>query len=351
MTVGAIAMVVSLFALTGGSASAEALKPGAVFVLANTSPVNEVAVFNRASNGALTPAGTYPTGGNGMSGLGSQGALVLSDNGHLLFAVNAGSNTISMFEVRPDGLNLLDQAPSGGVKPTSLTTHNKLLYVLNASSPNIAGFEIKDKKLKAIPGSINPVGSTSGAQVEFSPDGKVLAVTEKGTKTIDTYTVDKNGVAGGRAEYPSKGMTPFGFAFDKRGHLIVSEAGSAAVSSYDVSKNGVVSLISASVPANSAACWIAISKNSRYAYSANGSGSISAFRIAENGSLSSLNVSAATPGGSSLDLGVSHDGKYLYERNGGFKRINAYSIQEDGSLTPIGNAGALPTSASGIAVW
>ena len=46
------------------------------------------------------------TGGNGTgANLGSQGAVALSDDGKLLFAVNAGSNSISEFAVREHGLS------------------------------------------------------------------------------------------------------------------------------------------------------------------------------------------------------------------------------------------------------
>ena len=47
---------------------------GAVYTLTNEASGNAVAVFDRASDGSLTPDGTVPTGGNGTgAGLGSQG--------------------------------------------------------------------------------------------------------------------------------------------------------------------------------------------------------------------------------------------------------------------------------------
>ena len=107
---------------------------GAVYTLTNQVAGNAVAIFSRARDGSLTPAGAAPTGGAGTgAGLGSQGALALDDGGRRLFAVNAGSNEISSFAVAPDGgLTLVDRVASGGVTPISLTVHRGLLYALNA---------------------------------------------------------------------------------------------------------------------------------------------------------------------------------------------------------------------------
>src|SRR4051812_40881218 len=71
---------------------------GAVYVLGNSTAGNAVLAYDRASDGSLSGPATYPTGGTGTGGgLGSQGALVL--DGRDLYAVNAGSNSISRFSV------------------------------------------------------------------------------------------------------------------------------------------------------------------------------------------------------------------------------------------------------------
>src|SRR5829696_1418540 len=113
------------------------LKSGAVYVLTNQ-PSNAVAAFDRAPDGALTPAGMFSTGGSGnpvaepgdppTDPLASQGSLILSQDNRLLFAVNAGSNEISVLAVGQTGLTLVDKVPSGGTRPISLTLHKDLLY-------------------------------------------------------------------------------------------------------------------------------------------------------------------------------------------------------------------------------
>lgn len=218
--------------------------PGAVYALTNSAQANAVAVFRRDANGSLDPAGTVPTGGRGNGQqLGSQGALA-GGSRRRLFAVNAGSNSVSVLQVTSDGLRLVETAPSGGTKPISLTVHGDLLYVLNAGGRgNIAGFRIGEGgELRAIAGSRRPLSTSAAgpAEAHFSPDGDLLVVTEKATNTIDTYRVRDDGVADGPVAHPSAGMTPFGFTFDRRGHLLVSEAfggtpGQSAVSSYRLS--------------------------------------------------------------------------------------------------------------------
>src|SRR5262245_49168804 len=191
--------VLSLTAASGLSVLAHAEgAPGAVYTMDNSPSSNHVLVFARAGDGTLAAAGSFETGGLGTGGdLGNQGALVLSRNERWLFAVNAGSDEISAFAVRPKGLALVDRLPSGGRRPISLTVHNDLLYVLNAGGgagdqDNITGFQVDDGHLSQIPGSTRPLSaaSTGPAQVQFEAGGRVLVVTEKGTSRIDTYTVD-----------------------------------------------------------------------------------------------------------------------------------------------------------------
>ena len=69
---------------------------GAVYTQSNSAAGNAVIVFGRSADGTLTPAGSFATLGNGTgAGLGSQGAVTLSDDGEFLFAVNAASNTMT----------------------------------------------------------------------------------------------------------------------------------------------------------------------------------------------------------------------------------------------------------------
>src|SRR5690349_11714282 len=246
---------------------------GTVYSLTNATTGNAVAAFDQASNGKLRLSAYFFTGGNGTgSALGSQGALALDKK--WLFAVNAASDSISAFKIGKYGLRLTDTIASGGKLPISVTAHDGVVYVLNAGDAgNISGFRLNDDgKLSPITNSTRPLsGSAVGpAQVSFSPNGELLAVTEKATNKIDTYVVGDNGRAVGPKLFASSGITPFGFSFDGNHRLLVSEAfggaanGSAA-SSYQVSDDGNLTVVSASVPTHqTAACWLVVSKDGQF---------------------------------------------------------------------------------------
>jgi 6-phosphogluconolactonase len=360
-----LAAVLAVTALTfAASASADGNRGrGAVYTLTNAATGNAVAVFERAANGSLTPAGTVSTGGRGTgAGLGSQGALVLDDD--RLFAVNAGSNTISSLEV-DDGneVELEDVASSLGVRPISLTVHGPILYVLNAGDAttpaNITGFFVFGGELIPLPGSSRPLSTAAPdpAQIEFTPDGRVLVVTEKATNRITTYRVFL-GFASRPFSQPSAGQTPFGFAFDRRGHLIASEAfggvtDASVLSSYGVSRSGAVSVIDPNVATTeTAACWVVVTKDGRFTYTTNtGSNSISGYAISRDGDLTLLDADGKTAvtGATPIDAALSRSSRFLYELSAGAGEIGGFTVNSDGSLDPLGAVGGLPAGTVGLA--
>lgn len=335
---------------------------GAVYVLTNEKAGNAIAVFKRAANGTLAAADTVATGGVGTGGgLGSQGALALSADGHWLFAVNAGSNDISVLRVEGDGVTLVGRQPAGGTLPISLTIEGDLLYVLNAGSNNITGFRVGlYGTLWPVAGSTRPLsGANVGpAQVSFAPGGASLVVTEKMSNQIDVYQVGADGVAAAPVFHPSAGTTPFGFAFAGP-HLIVSDAfggqpNAGAVSSYTLGANGeLATATAASLTYQTAPCWVAATADGRYAYTTNaGSGSITGYAVSGDGQLRLLTGDGRTgvlgAGSRPLDLGFSQDSRYLYALAAGTQSVSAFRVESDGGLAALGAAGGLPASAVGL---
>src|SRR2546430_16386166 len=206
VTSPATAIATSLQAQRGDQSGDDGDRPRAVYTLTNEVAGNAVAVFNRSADGTLTAAGTIATGGTGTGGgLGSQGAVALSDDGRRLFAVNAGSNDVSVFGVGPAGLSLTSRTASGGTLPISLTVHGNMLYVLNSGGVgSISGFTVGTTGgLTPIPGSIQPFSRThvGPAQGSFSPHGRRPGGTEKNTNLLDVYAGDANGPAGARTSF------------------------------------------------------------------------------------------------------------------------------------------------------
>jgi 6-phosphogluconolactonase (cycloisomerase 2 family) len=336
---------------------------GAVYVASNAAAGNEVLVFARNARGRLTALDAVPTGGRGTgAGLGSQGAVTLSEDGRYLFVVNAGSDSLSVFWIGERGLRLVDVEPAGGSRPISVTVSGDLVYVLDAGGDgNIFGFrQRRNGTLRPLAGSRQPLSGAgvAPAQISFTPDGGVLVVAQKGTNQLTTYVVDDDGIAGPPAAYPAAGTTPFGFAFDRRGRLIVSEAfGGAAlastVSSYAVDDDGTVTFIDPAVPTlQTAACWTAVSPNGRYAYVTNaGSNSISGFAVARDGSLELLDADGVTgeTGMTPIDVAFSRDGQFLYTLNANAHTVSAFRVRADGALAPFAGSAGLPAGAVGLA--
>jgi len=111
---------------------------------------NRVLIFNRFANGKLALAGSAATGGAGgfqpqpgctpvCPFLDTQDEIVSTADGKLVFAVNAGSSTITSFRATSTGLHKVSVVSSHGKFPNSLTIHRTWLYVLNSDSDNIAG--------------------------------------------------------------------------------------------------------------------------------------------------------------------------------------------------------------------
>lgn len=72
---------------------------------------NRIVIYDRARDGSLTRAGSYRTGGLGgqaagsvVDHLASQGSLVYESHQHTVLAVNAGSDSLSVFTLRGDRL-------------------------------------------------------------------------------------------------------------------------------------------------------------------------------------------------------------------------------------------------------
>ena len=353
-------------ALIGGSLVGLAALPSAMaatlYTETNDAIGNKVQVYGTSSDGNATLRYEVATGGLGSGGgLGSQGAMTLSETRDYLFAVNAGSNEVSSFKVERNGsLKWVGKVTSGGTTPISLTIHGRMLYVLNAGgNGNIAGFWVNNRgKLSAIAGSSRPlsVPAPGPAQIGFSPDGYRLVVTEKRTNTIDVYNVDEKGIASLAKTQPSNGQTPFGFAFD-HGNLLVSEAfggKAAALSSYDFDGDAL-SVVSGSAPAENqkAACWVVKARYGRFAYVTNtASGTVTGFAVARDGVLSPLTSGGitGTTGGGPIDAAADHDSDTLYVLSPSIGQLVAFHVNKDGSLVSLGAAAGVPASAAGLVV-
>jgi 6-phosphogluconolactonase (cycloisomerase 2 family) len=342
---------------------------GAVFTMSDDPSGNAILAFDRDRDGRLSAAGTYPTDGLGSGdGLnGTSNPMAFAGGNRYLYAVNGGSDEVSAFRVSRSRLRLLGTVSSAGPRPISVTVYDDLVYVINAGRDgqpgNIAGFRITRRgTLEAIAGSVQPInpGAGSPSQIDFTPDGSRLVITDKPTNTITTYPVDAEGVAGPPTVTAANGQTTFGFDFDRLGRLIVSEAaggapGASTVSSYLLDGSGVPQSITESLPTEqTAACWI--ETFGPFAYATNtGDSSVTGFFIRPDGELVRLHDDGVTvttgEGSNPLDMDIALN--YLYIQSQGTNRLSVYTIEFDGSLVsvPGGAVDGLPPTAVGVAAF
>ncbi|MCI4320847.1 MAG: lactonase family protein [Thermoplasmata archaeon] len=341
---------------------------GSVFVMSNAASGNVVLAYHIGTGGALVPAGHFPTHGKGTgASLADSGGIVLTQDHRFLLVVNAGSNSVTVFSVHAPTattsvLSYVDTVRSHGVSPVSIALHGPVVYVLNAGNAttagNIAGFLLVGPGwLFALPHSSQPLSTSSAtgpAQVGFNPAGTVLVVTEKSTNQIDTYPVNALGIAQSPIFTTSNGTTPYGFAFNWHGALIVSDAASGALSSYTVARSGALTLVSGSVADGQLApCWVAVAHNGTFAYTTDAhSASISSYTVGSGGTLTLLASVAATTGAADTDMAVGGaHAQYLLVTDAGAAEIQEFRIGSTGGLTLLDTLSALPSTVEGMAAY
>ncbi len=334
-----------------------------LYTESNASERNHILIYKIRNNGSLEGAGTTASGGKGTgAGLGSQGALVLDKNHDWLFAVNAGSNSVSSFKVNSDGsLTLTSTENTDGITPVSVTVHGNLLYVLNRGSDNIHGFRIAGNgKLLSIKESTKALSSTAvdAPQISFSPNGDWVIVTEKATNIIGTFKVKSNGSVNDGIFTASVGPTPFGFDFSRGRYMIVSNAaggaaGAGSATSYSIGNNGVPDDVNGAIANHQAApCWFAVTKFGRFAYTTNtATNNISSYYVAPWGGLYLVQGEAAKTDNGPLDIVVAANNYFVYELNGKAATIGGYHRKFLGGLEFMGSQTGLPVATTGLATY
>lgn len=358
--------VLAAVAVLATSLKAQDSQPGAVFVMTNAADANEILSFSRAVDGTLVEQGRFATGGRGSGGtidpLHSQDSLVLSGDHKFLFAVNAGSGEISAFRVHGAQLELLQTVASGGSSPTAVAVRSGSLFVLNTGpNANVVAFRRQgDGTLEQIPGSARALSSPDPAPsgLATSPNGRFLAVTERGNNLIDILRIDSDGTLGALVSTTSSGPGPFSIEFASSGALVVTEAANSTLSSYAIQADGSLETIAASLATGgAAACWHAFTPNGRFVFTSNsGSSSISAFAVGPHGGLTPVDsrvVATQANGSTNLDIAVTSNGKFLYTLNAGTGNVAIFAVQHDGTLLSLGTVGQFPAAAgeNGIAAF
>jgi 6-phosphogluconolactonase (cycloisomerase 2 family) len=324
----------------------------AVFVQTDNPNGNAVVAYERQSNGSLTFEHAYATHGKGgilngsvVDHLASQGSLAYDQQQHVLIAVNAGSDSISVFGVNGDDLQFREVLPSGGKFPVSVAIHDHLAYVLNAlHGGSVQGYALLGGVAIPLPSAHRALGldpnatpqfTTTPGQVAFTPDGDQLIVTTKAnTNAVDVLRVGTLGALAAPVVNSLPGTVPFAVSFAGTNRLVVAEAGTNAVATFDLHNDGIISPIGTAATNQAATCWIAAA-NGRFYVSNAGSGSLSTATLNASGT-PTVTATTATDAGT-VDAAATPDAQFLYVQTGATGTVDAFRVGANGSLTPVGS--------------
>jgi 6-phosphogluconolactonase (cycloisomerase 2 family) len=337
---------------------------GAVFVQTDNTNGNQIAVYDRAPTGALGLRSLNSTGGSGgvlngsaVDHLASQGSLVYDAENDLLYAVNAGSNTVSVFGVFGDRISLRQVVSSGGTFPVSIAAHGNLVYVLNALGGGaVTGYRVDNGFLRAIRGSTRTLGlsipATTGqfthtpGQVSFTPSGSQLLVTTKASSnSVDVFGVGPNGLLSWAPVVNFIGATtvPFALTFDGFGRVVLTEAGPNAIASFALTRNGRLIEVAQVATGGSATCWVAQADGTFFTSNA-ASATVTGISETWRGTLSVIGSTTTAPG--TVDATTTPTGRYLYVQTGLDGIVDEFAVGNSGALALIGTA-LVPDAAGG----
>ncbi|HEY2079451.1 MAG TPA: beta-propeller fold lactonase family protein [Streptosporangiaceae bacterium] len=350
---GAAAAALSALPASAAPAHGIPAPAQAVFVQTDNTAGNTIVAYERTASGGLQQVGSYPTGGNGgvlpgsvVDHTASEGSLAYDGQAGLLYAVNAGSNTITVFAVRGDKLIRSQVISSGGQFPVSIAVHGNQVFVLNAQGgASVSGFVQFGGRLIPRPSwhrdlglgtSSSTVFTGTPGQIGFTPDGAHLVVTTKGAaNTVDVFQAGPFGLSAAPAVTSLPGTVPFAFTFDPHGHLALAETGTNTVATFSIAADGTLTQVGSAATGQNATCWITVSPEGTLYASNAGSGTESALTTQPDGTVALLGSTPTDAG--TVDAAASSDGQYLYVQAGGPGNVDAYRINPDGSLTETGS--------------
>jgi DNA-binding beta-propeller fold protein YncE len=235
---------------------------------------------------------------------------------------------------------------SGGQFPVSVTFHGGQVFVLNAwGGASIAGFRQFGGYLIPVPAWTRDLGLGTGpstiftgtpGQIGFTPGGSQLLVTTKNAaNTVDVFADGQFGPSARPAVTSLPHAIPFGFTFDRYGHLALAETGAGAVATFAIARDGTLTQLGSAVTGQAATCWIAeAAPGTLYASNA-GSGTESTLATKPDGTITQLGTTPTDAG--TTDAAASPDGRFLYVQAGGPGDVDVYRIGPAGSLTQTGS--------------
>jgi 6-phosphogluconolactonase len=378
-------------ALALGPLASGASAKTSVYSISNAAPKNTLIKFVQRGNGTLKKVQTIKTGGSGglapQPGCEPPGGCPMLDTQsevvvwkRLVFAVNAGSDSITSFIEKKNGkLKRVDVQSSMGDFPNSIAVKRGVLYVLNSHSDSIAGFKFdKRGEIRRIVNSVRPLAAMqiaqglSPRQIGFDRTGGVLIVTRLSPLPggIDTFLLNSRNRPGQAIANAPTTPLPFGFAVDRYNNLVMSQVSAPPelampgnTATYDINtQTGQLTPIETVTSDGVAPCWVVITRDGRYAFVVNTGGgapdaTVARYGLTSAGDLTLLGLTGENNANGDefarTDEVLSRNGRYLFVLKPAImantSQIDIYR-RSGGDLTLVGNTTPNgPAGMSGLA--
>jgi len=268
-----------------------------VYVDANITSGNAILAYEIKADGSLLPVAGSPfaTGGDGffdssfkLGPFDVDQEMALANN--VLYAVNAGSNTISAFTIAEDGaLSALSGQPftSGGSTPISLGVHGPFMVAIDSAEdpaqaagdyvPGLTVSEIlRDGGLHYLSATALPVGAQPSQALTTNTGPFVFTAEFPGGGTLDAFLQQADGklVMTDSVLLPLEANNtqplPLGlWANPAAPYLYVGFVNTNEVGVYTLSTTGKLQFRNKVANSGVAVCWLRVSADGRFLYTSN----------------------------------------------------------------------------------
>ena len=319
---------------------------------------NSVFGFRNDGTGRLAPVAGSPfrTGGSGvfdpsdiLMPTDADQQIIVDPAQQFLFAVNGGSNSVSVFTIATNGsLTPVRNSPfpSLGPDPSSLgyDPNTGIMTVVNRNTdpnqpvkrnvPNYTTFTLNAS------GTLIPTGTTVNLQLNSMPSqamvqaaNNLVFTLEYETATITSYRVSATGALTKVSQLgpPGSGMNPLGEAGHPTQNVFyVGYPTSSLVGVYTFDSAGNLTFVR-TVPSGAGDCWMTVNATGTRLYVADsGISSISVYDITNATSPALIQTLALSQGPRVYNLAVDQNGQFLYAL--GVRKLYTLQILSDGTL-------------------
>jgi 6-phosphogluconolactonase (cycloisomerase 2 family) len=330
--------------------------------IGSTPNMNSVFGFSNDGAGNLTalPGSPYLTGGTGFydpalmtTSLDADTPLVIDAGNNLLFAPNADSNTIAVFNINSDAsLSAVAGSPfaSLGQEPISLALFENffaggsdVLSVANKAddpnqlngAPNITNFHV------TATGAVTPIANSTisfpagtGLSQVLNGRNHLLFALAFGTMSLDSYRMSNKGTLAAANSVSVTGQMLLGEAIDPVRHGLYTGVVSAnEVGVYTFDASGTLTFTRTVADPGAGICWMTVNAAGTRLYTVeSGGGTLTVWNIQTN-YLLPAQLQHLTLSGSPHPTNIALDrtGTFLYVLAG--TKLHVLSVAADGTLT------------------